>query len=142
VRSLSGVYIEPWVVVNEWQPGPDECWKIHNYSGKSSGLVDALETHLADGGRPFVVCSAQKAKSRWGTTQKVTLQNCFLTSGYCALTLSQLLTLPTELIGALSISTKFYRITTLCWHPSIETGVSIDLRDTLPRCGRFSRITA
>ncbi len=68
VRSLTGINADPFVVFNEWKPSADECWDIYTYDQKNpSELVAALEQHIAEGGKPFVVCSAQKIKSKWST---------------------------------------------------------------------------
>jgi hypothetical protein len=131
VRSLAGVNVVPWVVVNEWRPGPDECWNICNYSGKNpSGLVDALEMHIADSGRPFVVCSAQKAKSKWGTR---TLEGHFakLFPGKRILRIdSESIADPSHpaygCVGNLNAILPGYDI--VLASPSIETGLSLDLR--------------
>lgn len=131
VRSLAGVDVKPWVVVNKWQPGPDECWNVHNYTGTNpSGLVDALETHIADGGRPFVVCSAQKAKSKWGTR---TLESHFskLSPDKRILRIdSETIADPNHpafgCVGNLNVILSNYDI--VLASPTIETGVSLDLR--------------
>ena len=131
VRSLSGAPVEPWVVVNEWRPGSDECWDIYNYEGKNpSGLVDALESHIADDGKPFVVCSAQKAKSKWGTrTLESHFKNLFPDK--------QILRIDSETIADPShpaygcvgrLDTVLQRYDVVLASPSIETGVSLDLK--------------
>jgi hypothetical protein len=68
IRSLAGFYVEPFVVVNDWQPPEEQRWTIHNYEDKNSArLVRDLLSHIEAGGRPFISCSAQKLKSKWGT---------------------------------------------------------------------------
>ncbi len=130
VRSLSGAAVEPWVVVNEWLPGPDDCWNIHNYGGKNpSGLLDALKTHIAGGGNPFVVCSAQKAKSKWGTrTLESLLQKEFPDKKILRID-SETITDPSHraygCIANLNEILQQYDI--VLASPSIETGVSLDL---------------
>jgi hypothetical protein len=137
VRTLSGAAVEPWVVVNEWLPGPSECWNIHNYRGKNpSGLVDALKTHIAGGGNPFVVCSAQKAKSKWGTrTLESLLQNEFPDKKIIRID-SETITDPSHpaygCIANLNEVLQQYDI--VLASPSIETGVSLELM------GHFSSV--
>lgn len=131
VRSLAGVDVKSWVVVNEWLPGPGDCWNVHNYKGKNpSGLVDALETHIADGGRPFVVCSAQKAKSKWGTrTLESHFAKVFPDKRILRID-SESIADPTHpafgCVADLNVILGNYDI--ILASPSIETGVSIDLR--------------
>ncbi|HEY9769208.1 MAG TPA: plasmid replication protein, CyRepA1 family [Coleofasciculaceae cyanobacterium] len=68
IRGLAGFHVEPFVVVNDWQPPIEQRWTIHNYEDKNSArLVRDLVNHIKIGGRPFISCSAQKLKSKWGT---------------------------------------------------------------------------
>jgi hypothetical protein len=68
VRSLAGFHVEPFVVVNDYLPTENERWNVHVYSGTDpSQLVAALVQEIRRGGTPFICCSAQKSKSKWGT---------------------------------------------------------------------------
>ena len=68
VRGLAGFHVEPFVVVNDWQPPIEQRWTIHNYEEKNpASLVRDLVSHIEAGGKPFISCSAQKLKSKWGT---------------------------------------------------------------------------
>jgi hypothetical protein len=68
IRGLAGFHVEPFVVVNDWQPPIEQRWTIHNYEDKNPArLVRDLTCHIEAGGRPFISCSAQKLKSKWGT---------------------------------------------------------------------------
>ncbi len=68
IRSLAGFHVEPFIVVNDWQPPVEQRWTIHNYEDKNPAhLVKDLVSHIEAGGRPFISCSAQKLKSKWGT---------------------------------------------------------------------------
>ena len=68
IRGLAEFHVEPFVVVNDWQPPEEQRWTIHNYEEKNPAhLVRDLVNHIETGGRPFVSCSAQKLKSKWGT---------------------------------------------------------------------------
>jgi len=130
VRSLAGYDGEPYVVVNSWLPGAEERCKIYNYSGANpSGLVAALETHITNGGRPFVVCSAQKAKSKWGTrTLESHLQKLFPHLKILRID-SETISDPSHpaygCIGHLNEILPQYDLAIAS--PTIETGVSIDL---------------
>jgi hypothetical protein len=137
VRSLSGYGGEPWVAVNEWLPEYEQRCNIYNYSGKNpSGLVAALETHIANGGRPFVVCSAQKIKSKWGTrTLESHLQKLFPHRRILRID-SETISDPSHraygCIANLNAILPQYDL--VIASPSIETGVSIDL------LGHFSSV--
>ncbi len=68
IRSLAGFHVEPFVIVNDWQPPQQQRWTVHNYEDKNPArLVRDLVNHIEAGGRPFISCSAQKLKSKWGT---------------------------------------------------------------------------
>ncbi len=68
IRSLASFHIEPFVIVNDWKPPIEQRWTIHNYEEKNSArLIRDLVNHIKTGGRPFISCSAQKLKSKWGT---------------------------------------------------------------------------
>ena len=68
VRGLAGFHVEPFVLVNDWQPAKEQRWTIHNYEEKNPArLVRDLVNHVKAGGKPFISCSAQKLKSKWGT---------------------------------------------------------------------------
>jgi len=68
IRGLAGFHVEPFLVVNDWQPPQEQRWTIHNYEDKNPArLVKDLVNHIETGGRPFISCSAQKLKSKWGT---------------------------------------------------------------------------
>ncbi|MGL4882652.1 MAG: plasmid replication protein, CyRepA1 family, partial [Waterburya sp.] len=68
IRGLAGFHVEPFVIVNDWKPPEEQRWTIHNYEEKNpASLVSDLVSHIETGGRPFISCSAQKLKSKWGT---------------------------------------------------------------------------
>ncbi|MGF1539335.1 MAG: plasmid replication protein, CyRepA1 family, partial [Pleurocapsa sp.] len=68
IRGLAGFHVEPFVVVNDWQPPIEQRWTVHNYEDRNPArLVRDLVNHIETGGRPFISCSAQKLKSKWGT---------------------------------------------------------------------------
>jgi hypothetical protein len=131
VRSLSGYDSEPYVVVNEWQPGDESRCNIYNYSGTNpSGLVAALEKHIDNGGRPLVVCSAQKTKSKWGTrTLETHLEKKYPDKRILRID-SETISDPSHpaygCIAHLDEILPQYDI--VIASPSIETGVSIDIK--------------
>ncbi|MBD2492554.1 plasmid replication protein, CyRepA1 family, partial [Aulosira sp. FACHB-615] len=66
ILSLAGEYrVNPFVIVNSYQPVSGKCY---NYSGSNpKNLIAALDKAIAAGGHHLLCCSAQKAKSKWGT---------------------------------------------------------------------------
>jgi hypothetical protein len=74
VREFAETDIEPWVAVNHWQPS--EPWKIKFYDTQHvkggtkddpSGLLKDSVDHVTNGGKIWVTCDSQKAKSKHGT---------------------------------------------------------------------------
>jgi hypothetical protein len=74
VRELSGIDIKPWVAVNHWQPS--EPWQIKFYDTQHvkggtkddpSGLLKDSVDRVTDGGKIWVSCDSQKAKSKFGS---------------------------------------------------------------------------
>ncbi len=66
ILSLAGEYrVNPFVIVNNYQPVSGKCF---NYSGSNpKNLIAALDKAIAKGEHHLLCCSAQKAKSKWGT---------------------------------------------------------------------------
>ncbi|MGK7949232.1 MAG: plasmid replication protein, CyRepA1 family [Xenococcaceae cyanobacterium] len=68
IRSLAGFHVEPFIIVNDWQPPIKQRWTVYNYDEKNpASLVRDLVSHIEAGGKPFISCSAQKIQSKWGT---------------------------------------------------------------------------
>ncbi|BAU67449.1 hypothetical protein STA3757_48710 (plasmid) [Stanieria sp. NIES-3757] len=68
IRSLAGFHVEPFVIINDWQPPIQQRWTVYNYEDKNPArLVRDLVNHIEAGGKPFISCSAQKLKSKWST---------------------------------------------------------------------------
>jgi len=74
VREFAGTDILPWIAVNHWQPS--EPWKIKFYDTQHvkggtkddpSGLLKDSVDHVTNGGKIWVSCDSQKAKSKHGT---------------------------------------------------------------------------
>ncbi|WP_256874711.1 plasmid replication protein, CyRepA1 family [Nostoc sp. C057] len=66
VLSLAGEYrVNPFVIVNNYRHVAGNCY---NYSGSNpKNLIAALDKAISKGGHHLLCCSAQKAKSKWGT---------------------------------------------------------------------------
>ncbi|WP_375467185.1 plasmid replication protein, CyRepA1 family [uncultured Nostoc sp.] len=66
VLSMAGEYrVNPFVIVNNYRHIAGNCY---NYSGSNpKNLIAALDKAISKGGHHLLCCSAQKAKSKWGT---------------------------------------------------------------------------
>ncbi|MEA5573476.1 plasmid replication protein, CyRepA1 family [Calothrix sp. UHCC 0171] len=66
VLSLAGeIKVKPFVIRNNYQPKSGNCY---TYSGSNpQDLIAALDKAIPEGGHHLLCCSAQKAKSKWGT---------------------------------------------------------------------------
>ena len=130
--SLAGIEIKPYIVRNNWHSDRNVSWQVYNYPGKSpKKLVGSLETHIQQGGKPFICLSAQKLTSKWSTqTLEAYLQQKFPTHKILRID-SESLADPSH--AAYGCMTKLERVLLqydiVVASPSIETGISIDLKD-------------
>ena len=66
VQALAGFELKPWIAVNNWKP--EKGWDIYNFEGKNpSALIAETVKMLKDGKKLFLCLSGQKKKSPWGT---------------------------------------------------------------------------
>lgn len=62
----------PFIVQNDYQP--QEPWEVYHYAQhRPEQWCSALMADLANGGKPFICTQSQKTKSRWSTTTLETL---------------------------------------------------------------------
>ncbi len=118
------------LILNRWQP-ESEAWQVFHYGQrKPDQWLAGLCAEIESGGKPFIVTQSQKAKSLWGTT---TLER-HLRRQFPGIKIlrvdSETIADPThpaylctsklnEILGGYDVAIA---------SPSIETGVSIDLR--------------
>lgn len=126
IRSLANFPVEPWLAIKEGNPTP---WNVTVWE-TCDELLGALVSHLRMGGRSLIFVDGQKAKSKWGT------QNL---EAYLAKLFPELriLRIDAESIAdpnhpAFGCIDKLNEVLPL-WDvaiasPSIETGVSIDIK--------------
>lgn len=130
--TLSGINLQPYIIQNNWQPDASSSWQVYNYSGKTpKKLVGDLEQHIQQGGKPFICLSAQKLTSKWGTqTLEAYLQQKFPLAKILRID-SESLNDPNhpayQCIAKLEQVIRNYDL--VLASPSIETGVSIELKD-------------
>jgi hypothetical protein len=131
LMTLAGLSLEPFIVKNDWKPGEKEAWNVYNYSESDPKvLIKNLVKHIKEGGKPFVCLSAQKLTSQWGTrTLESYLKKQFPQANILRID-SESLAEPTHpaynCINHLDRVLSNYDI--VLASPSIETGVSIDLK--------------
>jgi hypothetical protein len=66
VLSLAGeIKVKPFVILNNFQPQAGNCYSYEGSNPKD--LIAALDKAISEGGHHLLCCSAQKAKSKWGT---------------------------------------------------------------------------
>lgn len=126
IKSLIPFPIEPWIAVKEGNPDP---WKVTVWED-SKEMLGVLESHIRKGGKPLIFVDGQKAKSKWGTQNL----EAYLSKEFPELKILR--------IDAVSVSTpghvaydcidkldKILKDFDICIaSPTIETGVSIDLK--------------
>jgi Domain of unknown function (DUF3854) len=135
ILSLAGEYrVNPFVIVNNYQPVSGKCY---NYSGSNpKNLIAALDKAIEKGGHHLLCCSAQKAKSKWGTQaleqrfkQKLPHLRILRIDSHSVLDPKH----PAfECIAHLNEILTQYDL--VIASPSLETGVSIDIK------GHFSSV--
>ncbi len=131
-RDLSGIALEPYIVYNEWQPNTQSAWEVYNYNDTTpKKLVKDLEKHIEQGGKPLVCLSAQKLSSKWSTQ---TLES-YLHQKFPQ---AKILRIDSESLAdphhpAYGCIAKLDRVLAnwdiILASPSIETGISIELKD-------------
>lgn len=131
--SLAGVNQAPFIVQNDWKPSAEDAWQVYNYTESTPDrLVGDLVRHIQNGGKPFVCLSAQKLTSQWGTRAL----EAYLKKQFPE---SRILRIDSESVGASNL-TQLNAILSdydiVLASPSIETGVSIDIR------GHFTSVWA
>lgn len=129
--SLSGIPLTPYLIQNQWQPTEKEAWTVYHYDENDPRrLVKYLVQHIREGGKPFVCLSAQKLTSAWGTLNlEAYLQKQFPKTKILRLDAESLAD-PSHpahnCLGQLDKILINYDV--VLASPSIETGVSIDLK--------------
>ncbi|MDY7016260.1 MAG: plasmid replication protein, CyRepA1 family, partial [Cyanobacteriota bacterium] len=137
--TLAGVEQQPFLVENRWKPSAEEAWTIYHYPETTPDrLVGDLVRHIQDGGKPFVCLSAQKLTSSWGTRAlEAYLKKQFPTARILRIdseSVAEPARAADSCVARLNEILPDYDI--VLASPSIETGVSLDLR------GHFTSVWA
>lgn len=130
IQDLVGRKIQPHLIVNNWQPQDDHSWLVHHYAQGQpdqwfAGLVAEMQ-----GGRPFVITHSQKAKSRWSTvTLEGTLAKLYPDKKILRIDSESIANPSHPAYGCISaLNEILLQYDAVICSPSIETGVSIDIR--------------
>jgi hypothetical protein len=126
VRSLVNFPIEPWIAVKEGNPTP---WNVTVWA-ESQQMLGVLESRIRAGEKPLIFVDGQKTRSKWGTQNL----EAYLSKEFPALKIlrvdAESVSTPGhaayDCIDKLDDTLKDFDICVAS--PTIETGVSIDLK--------------
>lgn len=138
--------VEPYIVQNDWQPGEEHRWPITSYTDSTpASLVAQIEKELQSGGKVSVLCSAQKAKSRWGTqVLEEHFKNLFPEKRILRIDSESISDPNHPAYGCIDkLNDILGQYDLVLASPSIETGVSIDIKGHFTACfGIFQGVQA
>ena len=120
--------ITPWIIENTYK---SKGWQVFNYEDTSpAAMVATLEEHVQQGGKPFVICSAQKTKSKFGTRcLEAHFANKFPSLKILRIDSESVSDKTHPAYGCVSNLNKVLpEYDLVLASPAIETGVSIDVR--------------
>ncbi len=129
-KKLCGGDIEPYIVENEWKP--EHGYQIINFNQSNPDLwLRELLEYIRNGGIPLIFTDSQKPKSKYGTKNLESLLK-FHFPDKRILRIDGITVAETDhpacgCVTKLNDIAKEYDI--IIASPSLETGVSIDLRD-------------
>lgn len=128
--------LTPWICLNEWKP--EQGWNIHNYTGQKEQWLVGLEQHIKDGGRPLIMLDSQKLKGRYSSSNLETyLHKLFPTKKILRIDRQTLQLKNHPAFGCIAqLNEVLGDYDIVITSPSIETGVSIDIK------GHFTSVWA
>ena len=132
LMALSGIPLNPFIIQNQWKPQEKEAWTVYHYpENDPKRLVKNLVKHIKEGGKPFVCLSAQKISSSWGTLNLESyLKNQFPDRKILRIDAESLAEPSHAAYGCMAnLDQILANYDVVLASPSIETGVSIDLKD-------------
>jgi len=132
LMALAGIPLNPFIIQNQWKPQEKEAWTVYHYpENDPKRLVKNLVKHIKEGGKPFVCLSAQKISSSWGTLNLESyLKNQFPDRKILRIDAESLAEPSHPAYGCMAnLDQILANYDVVLASPSIETGVSIDLKD-------------
>ncbi len=127
VKGLAGVDVQPWIMLNRYLP--KQGCKIHSYEKPQDNYQKLIET-IEEDTRVFISVDGQKAKSKWGTQAIETdLRNRFPSKKVLRIDSETVSNPNHSAYGCVSeLNSILGKYDIVIASPSLETGVSIDLR--------------
>lgn len=130
--SLAGIPLHPFIIQNSWKPSKTEACQFYHYPESSpKKFMKDLVKQIREGGKPFICLSAQKLTSQWGTCNLESYFKKQFPNKRILRIDSESLVEPShpayQCINHLNETLKNYDI--VLASPSIETGISIDLKN-------------
>ncbi|MEB3311200.1 MAG: plasmid replication protein, CyRepA1 family [Snowella sp.] len=129
--ALAGIPLDPFVVHNHWKAQDKDAWTVYHYpENDPKRLVKHLVQHIREGGKPFVCLSAQKLTSSWGTLNLESyLNKQFPQAKILRIDAESLTDSSHPAYGCMgNLNEVLAKYDVVLASPSIETGVSIDLK--------------
>ncbi|MGK7946028.1 MAG: plasmid replication protein, CyRepA1 family, partial [Microcystaceae cyanobacterium] len=131
ITALAGFPLQPLIIQNHWQPSPQETWPVNYYTDNSpKRWVKDLVKGIRNGEKPFVCLSAQKLTSQWGTqTLETYLSKQFPSHRILRIDSESLVDNHHPAYNCMpDLDQVLKQYDIVLASPSIETGISIDLR--------------
>jgi len=132
VRSLANFPVEPWIAVKEGNPTP---WNVTVWESADE-ILGAMVSHIRMGERVIISVDGQKAKSKWGTRNLENyLKKLFPDLRILRIDSKSIADPNNAAFGCVeNLNEVLINYDIVITSPSIETGVSIDIK------GHFSAV--
>jgi len=127
VRSLANFPVEPWIAIKEGNPTP---WNVTVWE-TCNELLGALTSHIrVENGKPLIFVDGQKARSKWGTQNlEAYLADLFPDLRILRIDAESIADPNHPAFGCIDKLNEVLPLYDLAIaSPSIETGVSIDIK--------------
>jgi hypothetical protein len=127
VKSLSSFSIEPWIAVKEGNPTP---WNVTVWS-TCEKLLGAATSYIRKGERVIISVDGQKAKAKWGTLNlERHLRKLFSDLRILRIDAESIADPNHPAFGCVgSLNEVLINYDVVICSPSVETGVSIDIKE-------------
>lgn len=137
IQNLCRNKVKPWVIQNDWQATDEGSWLVSHYNqNEPLQWFAALNREIESGGNVLIATHSQKAKSRWSTrTLETVLAARFPDKAILRIDSQSIADPGHPAYGCVSnLNEVLGKYNIVICSPSIETGVSIDIK------GHFSSV--
>ena len=126
IKSLVDFPIEPWIVVKEGNPDP---WQVTVWSDEKE-MLDVVISRIRKGEKVLIFVDGQKVKSMWGTQNfEAYLQKEFPEKRFLRIDSKSVINPEHSAYGCIdTLDQTLFGFDICIASPTIETGVSIDLK--------------